>query len=374
MEKRKWYDKNIETSLMGFGVMRVKTVNGVIDEQKGFELIDYAYNHGINYFDTAMPYTGGQNEKFLGKALKKYPRESLYIATKLSYGTVKTKEEMIACIDEQLANLQTDYIDFYLLHALSRDRFEKLLEWDVFSHVEKLKKEGKIRYIGFSFHDDYEAFKYILNYYNWDFCQIQLNYMDTNHQQGIQGYYDCVEKKIPVVVMEPLKGGKLANFNNDINSLFKNESDSSIASWGLRWVGSLPGVVTLLSGMNEIDQVIDNVNTFTNFKPLNSHEIDLINKASQEIRSLTKVDCTGCRYCMPCSVGVNIPRNFSMINEFAMYNQIGDLKWTLEGLKKQDAYADKCVNCRKCVKLCPQMIDIPKMLRLVTKTVEEVLE
>ena len=147
MEKRRWYDKNIETSLMGFGVMRVKTVNGVIDEQKGFELIDYAYNHGINYFDTAMPYTGGQNEKFLGKALKKYPRESLYIATKLSYGTVKTKEEMIACIDEQLANLQTDYIDFYLLHALSRDRFEKLLEWDVFSHVEKLKKEGKIRYI-----------------------------------------------------------------------------------------------------------------------------------------------------------------------------------------------------------------------------------
>ena len=374
MEKRRWYDKNIETSLMGFGVMRVKTVNGVIDEQKGFELIDYAYNHGINYFDTAMPYTGGQNEKFLGKALKKYPRESLYIATKLSYGTVKTKEEMIACIDEQLANLQTDYIDFYLLHALSRDRFEKLLEWDVFSHVEKLKKEGKIRYIGFSFHDDYEAFKYILNYYNWDFCQIQLNYMDTNHQQGIQGYYDCVEKKIPVVVMEPLKGGKLANFNNDINGLFKNESNSSIASWGLRWVGSLPGVVTLLSGMNEMDQVIDNVNTFTNFKPLNSHEIDLINKASQEIRNLTKVDCTGCRYCIPCSVGVNIPRNFSMINEFAMYNQIGDLKWILEGLKKQDAYADKCVNCRKCVKLCPQMIDIPKMLHLVTKTVEEVLE
>lgn len=374
MKKRKWYNKNIETSLMGFGVMRVKTIDGIVDEQKGLELIDYAYNHGINYFDTAMPYTNGQNEKFLGKALKKYPRESVYIATKLSYGTVKTKEEMIACIDEQLENLQTNYIDFYLLHALSRERFEKLLEWDVFSHVEKLKQEGKIRYIGFSFHDDYEVFKYILNYYNWDFCQIQLNYMDTNHQQGIQGYYDCVEKKIPVVIMEPLKGGKLANFNSDINKLFNEQSDASIASWGLRWVGSLSGVVTLLSGMNEIDQVIDNVNTFTDFKPLDSRELALVDKVAEEVRALTKVDCTGCAYCMPCPAGVDIPRNFAMLNEYAMYNRTSDLKWTLDGLKNKNVYADNCVNCKKCVKLCPQMIDIPLKLKLVTKTVEELVK
>lgn len=374
MEKRKWYDKNIETSLIGFGVMRVKTVDGVIDEKKGFELIDYAYNHGVNYFDTAMPYTNGQNEKFLGKALKRYPRESLYIATKLSMGIVNTKEEMIACIDEQLSNLQTDYIDFYLLHALNRKRFDTFLEWGVFEHVENLKRLGKIRYIGFSFHDDYDAFKYILDSYDWDFCQIQLNYMDTKHQQGIKGYYDCVEKKVPVVIMEPLKGGKLSKFNNEITSLLKGQSESSISSWGLRWVGSLPGVKVLLSGMNELDQVIDNVNTFTDFKPLNGAEMNLIDGVARRVRSLTKVDCTGCNYCMPCPVGVNIPGNFSMLNEYAMYGSVDEFKWRYNNLTKEEAFADKCVSCKKCVKVCPQMINIPEKLKEVVATSKELIK
>lgn len=374
MEKRKWYDKNIETSLIGFGVMRVKTVDGVIDEKKGFELIDYAYNHGVNYFDTAMPYTNGQNEKFLGKALKKYPRESLYIATKLSMGIVNTKEEMIACIDEQLSNLQTDYIDFYLLHALNRKRFDTFLEWGVFEHVDNLKRLGKIRYIGFSFHDDYDAFKYILDSYDWDFCQIQLNYMDTNHQQGIKGYYDCVEKKVPVVIMEPLKGGKLSKFNDEITLLLKSQSESSISSWGLRWVGSLPGVKVLLSGMNELDQVIDNVNTFTDFKPLNDAEMNLIDEVARRVRALTKVDCTGCNYCMPCPVGVNIPGNFSMLNEYAMYGSVDEFKWRYNNLTKKEAFADKCVSCKKCVKVCPQMINIPEKLKEVVATSKELIK
>ena len=363
MDFKKWYDKDIKTSLLGFGAMRLKTTNGEIDEEKGFALFDIAIKNGVNYYDTAMPYSDGKNEAFVGKALKRYPRDSYFLATKLSLFYLKTKDEVLAIIDKQLETLQTDYIDMYLVHAVNKDRIKTIKEWGILDILEQWKAEGKIRNIGFSFHDDYETFKEILNMYNWDFCQIQLNYMDTEIQQGIKGYYDLEERKIPVVVMEPVKGGKLANFHEDIEKIFKDYSDKSIASWALRWVASLPGVFVVLSGMNEESQLLDNLDNFSNFTPMNDKELKLVEDVKSALKNRIEVDCTNCRYCLPCTVGIAIPANFRIFNDYAMYRSEGDAKWHFQNLKNNTALLTECIECGKCILDCPQHIDIPTQLK-----------
>ena len=370
MEKRRWYDKNIETSLLGFGAMRLTTVNGEIDEEKGFKLFDMAFENGVNYFYTAYPYTNRKNETFVGKALKRYPRDKFFLATKFSLNSFDSKEAAMGSLDMQLKALQMDYVDFYLIHALNKNTFQKFKDWDLMKQVLKWKEEGKIRHIGFSFHDDYETFKEILNYYDWEFVQIQLNYMDTNIQQGIQGYYDLLERKIPVVVMEPVKGGKLADFNKDVAKDFKDYNDDSLAKWALRWVGSLEGVKVILSGMNEESQVIDNLNTFKNFKPLNPEELKLVENVAEKLKKVTKVGCTNCKYCLPCPQGVNIPRNFSIYNDYYMYNNKNSAMWPFSSLKEAKATPDMCVECGLCVSKCPQGIDIPTELKNMMKDME----
>lgn len=364
MEKRKWYDKDIETSLLGFGAMRLKTVDGEIDEELGFKLFDMAYNAGVNYFDTALPYTERKNEIFVGKALKRYPRESFYLASKLSLFCFDTPEEAKKSVDMQLERLQTDYIDFYLVHALNKNSFQRFKDWNMLETVLEWKRKGKIRHLGFSFHDSYEVFEDILNYYDgWEFVQIQLNYMDTDIQQGIKGYKVLEEKKIPVVIMEPVKGGKLAAFNPKAAEPFTEYSNNSIASWALRWVGSLPGVKVILSGMNSEEQVKDNLETFNNFKPLNEEEQRRVLLVRDKIKELTAVGCTSCKYCMPCQAGVNIPFNFTIYNDYKMYNNKDWVEWQFEGLKNKKADASACVECRSCVDKCPQHIDIPEKLK-----------
>lgn len=365
MKYRKWYDKKIDTSLLGFGAMRFKTdKNGDIDKEKADALIKKAYEAGVNYFDTAMPYTDGKNESFVGESLKRFPRDSFYLATKLSLGYLKTKEEVLNAIDLQLKSLQTDYIDFYLLHALNKDKIDIIKEWKILDIVKQWQKEGKIRYIGFSFHDDYKTFKQILDMYSWDFCQIQLNYMDTEIQQGIRGYFDCEEKKIPIVVMEPIKGGKLSNFNEEVSKIFTDyNKGASLSSWALRYVGSLGGVKTILSGMNEMEQVEDNLKTFSNFVPLNPEEHTLVMKVKKALKNIIEVDCTKCGYCMPCPHGVDIPGNFSIFNDYAMYKNEGSAKWVFSNLVKNNADFNQCIYCQECLPKCPQMINIPEELK-----------
>lgn len=369
MEYRKWYDKDIKTSLLGFGAMRLKTISvnekEEIDEEKGFKLFDEAYNNGVNYFDTAVPYTNGMNEAFVGKALKRYPRDTFYLASKLSLPCYKTKEDIEKAIDNQLKNLQTDHIDFYLLHALNKDRFERIKEWNILDLVEKWKKEGKIRHIGFSFHDSYEVFKEIVDYYSWEFCQIQLNYMDDDIQQGLKGYYDLEERKIPVIVMEPIKGGSLSNFNSTVAKNFTDYSDNSLSSWALRWVGSLEGVKVMLSGMNEMEQVKDNLKTVTPFVKLNAEELALVKKVKADLQKVVEVGCTKCRYCMPCPMGVEIPGNFEVFNRYAMYQNENEAKWRFNNLKNDKKDASVCVDCKKCLPKCPQGINIPQELKRI---------
>jgi predicted aldo/keto reductase-like oxidoreductase len=372
METRKWYDQNITTSALGFGCMRFKTTDGIVDEKLACDLIDYAYQHGVNYFDTAYVYLDGQSEPVLGKALKKYPRDSYYIATKFSIWNFKDLSEAENLIDTQLKNLQTDHIDFYLMHAMNKNRFAKMKEYGLMNLISKWKNEGKIRHIGFSFHDDHDTFMEILDAYPWEFCQIQYNYMDKDLQQGLKGYQALVDRKIPIIVMEPLKGGKLAKFNDKVEAKLYRYSQDSMAKWAFRWVASQPGVKTILSGMNEMSQLEENINIFSNLSPMTKEELNLIDEVCADLKKLEVVGCTKCQYCMPCPVGVNIPSNFAIINEYEMYQNKDSVKWHYKQLNDNKADFSYCVKCRKCVSKCPQMIDIPNELIRVGELVKNI--
>lgn len=360
METRKLENLNIETSLLGFGCMRFPvTADGNIEEVEAQAMLDKAIAEGVNYIDTAYPYHDGASEPFVGKALQKYPRNSYFLATKLPVWMVKSIEDVDRIFQDQLSRLQTDYIDFYLMHAMGKTRWDEMVYLGVVEHLEKLKQEGKIKYLGFSFHDEYKVFDEILNYRDWDFCQIQLNYLDTEDQAGIKGYQLTEEKNIPVIIMEPIKGGSLASFSEDVEEKFHQmDQDASIASFALRWVGSLPNVKVILSGMSTMQQVEDNLKTFKNFKPLSEEEnnsiveiVDILNKRIQN-------GCTGCAYCMPCPVGVDIPGCFSAWNTYHMFGNYNTVRWKWEKEISEKRQAKNCVKCGKCETVCPQKITI----------------
>lgn len=367
MEKRTLEKLGIETSLLGFGCMRFPvTAEGKIDEPEAERMLDKAIAAGVNYIDTAYPYHNGASEPLVGKVLKKYDRHSFYLATKLPCWNVGALEDAERIFGEQLSRLQTDYIDFYLLHALGRDSFRKMAQMGVVRKLEEWKAEGKIRYLGFSFHDDYEAFEEILNYRDWDFCQIQLNYMDAESQAGMKGYKLTEEKQVPLVIMEPVKGGSLAAFADDITAKFRAlDPQASTASFALRWVGSLPNVKVVLSGMSTMEQVEDNLKTFEEFKPLSEKESGVIDEVVALINSRVRNGCTGCGYCMPCPAGVDIPGNFRVWNTYHMYQNYNMVKGRWENGLGEDKQAKNCVKCGKCEKACPQKLHIREDLEKV---------
>ena len=345
-----------KTSLLGFGCMRFPTVDGKIDEVTAEKMIDTAIAAGVNYIDTAYPYHNGDSEPFVGKVLKKYPRDSFYLATKLPMWKLEKTEDVRAIFEEQLKRLDVEYVDFYLLHALSKDRFETMKNLHVIEECLKLKEEGKIKNLGFSFHDTYEVFDEIIHYYPWDFCQIQFNYMDTDIQAGMDGYLLAKEMNIPMVIMEPIKGGNLSNIPADIDAHFKNyDPEASTSSWALRFVGSKDNVKCILSGMSTPEQVEDNLKTFKDFKPLSAKEEAIVATVKKELKERTNNGCTDCQYCMPCPVGVQIPQTFAYWNELARYNNYNRVHNAYMNLEK---LADVCVKCGKCEAACPQHLDI----------------
>ena len=369
METRKFENLGVESSLLGFGCMRFPLdKNGKIDEAKAEKMLDRAMAAGVTYYDTAVPYHGGDSEPFVGRVLDKYPRESYLLATKLPCWDINDRSDVQKLFGTQMKKLQKDYFDFYLLHSLDLGRFRKMRDLGVIEECEKLKTEGKIRFLGFSFHDNYEAFEEMIHYKKWDFCQLQINYMDQNDQAGIKGLRLAESLGIPVIVMEPVKGGQLALLPEDVRKPFeKIDKDKSPSSWALRWVASQPNVKVILSGMSTPEQVEDNLNTFTNFKPLAREEFAAVDEVFAKLKARVKNGCTACRYCMPCPAGVDIPGNFAHWNAYGMYE---NKETALRGWKMmpEDKQAKNCIGCGKCETVCPQQLHIREDLVKVQET------
>ncbi len=372
MEKRTIDKLGVDVSLLGFGCMRFPTTaEGKIDEAEAEKMLDKAYAAGVNYFDTAYPYHNGESEPFVGKVMKKYDRSSFFFATKLPVWAVESVADAERIFNEQLEHLQTDYVDFYLLHAMNKEKWDKMKELGVVDYCAKLKEEGKIKYYGFSFHDDYEVFEEMITYRDWDFCQIQYNYLDTEEQAGDKGYELSKKLNIPLIIMEPIKGGSLAKFSEDLDAKFHAlNPEASVASYALRWVGSHSNVKVVLSGMSTMDQVDDNLATFVNFQPLNETEEQTIKEVVAELRARVQNGCTGCRYCMPCPVGVNIPENFKIWNTYHMYRQYDKVQNAWEVNLGDAAQAKNCVKCGKCETMCPQKLSIRDNLMQVQKDLD----
>ena len=356
----------VEPSKLGFGCMRFPTnEDRSINEPEAQKLLDRAIAGGVTYIDTAYPYHDEKSEEFVGRALQKYDRAAYYLATKLPVWKVEKTEDVRFYFEEQLKKLQTDYIDFYLLHALSQERWDDILKLDILGEVMKLKAEGKVRFIGFSFHDEFEVFEEIITSHPWDFCQIQFNYVDTNLQAGLKGYQLAESLGIPMIVMEPVKGGSLAKLPAAMEAFFRTlRPHDSVASWAFRFVASHPNVKVILSGMSTMEQVEDNLTTFTDFEPLNDAEATAILNVTREYKSRLNNQCTACGYCMPCPFGLKIPANFSLWNTAAIYEDF-------EGYQKKyfalevDQRASHCQECGVCEPQCPQGIPIIEDMKKV---------
>lgn len=370
MQYRDFGKTGIKTSLLGFGAMRLPILNNdesQINEERAIEMIRYSIDHGVNYVDTAYPYHRGNSEKVVGKALKDGYREKVFLATKSPVWQVEKYEDFDRFLDEQLKKLQTDHIDMYLMHALNKERWQKIKDLRFFEFFEKAKKQGKIRFAGFSFHDKYPIFKEIVDGYDWDFCQIQLNYMDINYQAGLRGLIYASEK-MPVVIMEPLKGGKLAKLpNRAMDILKRNGKNWSAVEWSLRWLGNFPQVSVILSGMSTIEQAKENIQIMSQVTPnnLTHDDLELIEETRKTLESFAVINCTECGYCMPCPNGVNIPGNFRLYNETIMFEDIEGGMGTYRWFESQKMSASFCIECNECLSKCPQKLEIPSLLKKV---------
>jgi uncharacterized protein len=369
MEYREMKNSGIKPSLLGFGCMRFPLLeSGKIDRQKAEDMLDAAIREGVTYIDTAYPYHEQESELFVGEVLKKYARDSYLLATKCSLWYIETHEDAIKMFENQLNRLQVQYFDFYLLHSLSKELWDKALKLGVLDYLLEMKEQGKIRQLGFSFHDEFPVFEEIIRYTDWDFCQIQLNYIDTDIQAGMKGYALAEELGIPLVIMEPIKGGTLAKLSESMEDKFRQvHPDWSISSWALRWVASLDNVKVILSGMSTMDHVTDNLNTFNNFKKLSFDELNTVNEVAEMIHSRKKNGCTGCNYCMPCPYGVNIPRNFYIWNNYGIFEDAKKAKTRYFTNCPPQQRSDMCQWCGACEPLCPQSIPIREDLKKMTE-------
>lgn len=363
-----------EVSRLGFGAMRIPMIeeNGERhpDVQRGVELIRHAIDQGVNYVDTAYVYSGKQNEDMVGEALKGGYREKVKIATKLACPYVESRADMDKMLDEQLKKLNVNQIDFYLLHALNKDRWAKMKELGVFSFLDEAVKDGRIKYPSFSFHDKYEVFEDILTSYDWQMAQIQFNYLDINEQAGLRGLRLAGRRGVPIVVMEPLRGGALASPPPEVKKILERYPEQHSAhDWAFRYVGHFKEVAVQLSGMSTREMVDDNLKIFDDVKigGLSERDQRMIGRLRAAYKKRMPIPCTGCAYCVPCPKNVKIPRIFAMYNECKMFDRPERLKPSYEGFIKDQADASQCVGCGLCEKQCPQSLPIRDWLKTVHK-------
>ncbi len=370
-------------SVLGFGCMRFPMKSGRADISAANELLSAAYKNGINYFDTAYFYHSGKSEEILGNFIKEMGiRDKVYIADKLPCFLVKKAEQIPNFFDTQLKRLSTNYIDYYLMHTLdSNTQWQGLKALGIENFLKEKKNSGEIRHVGFSFHGRPEEFIKILEDYPWDFCQIQYNYLDENYQAGVRGLKRAYELGIGVVVMEPLRGGKLAGkvplkVSDEINSYHEKRS---AASWAFRWLFNQKEVSVVLSGMNELSQLDENCNTVNNSSPdcMSEEELIVIDKIKTVYKSLMKTPCTGCNYCMPCPFGVDIPGCFSDYNASSLFGgRLPTMHYLMRvegGMGAGKSGANLCTECGKCLSHCPQHIDIPNELKIAHKSLDKVI-
>jgi len=353
----------VRVSRLGFGAMRLPTgADQRIDRDEAVKMLQYAYDHGVNYFDTAYGYHDGESEVVLGQAIKKWSRSSFYLADKLPLWLVSSADDVQRLFDEQLRRTGAGHFDFYLLHAVSKERWDKLWELGVLREVERLREQGKIRFIGFSYHDKAEYLAEILDAYAWDFAQIQINYVDDILLESGSMYRMLTERGIPCIAMEPVRGGGLAKLPGAGADILKKASEScSPAGWALRWCLDHENMRVILSGMSTMEQVKQNVALFRSAAPMAASDLALLGQVRDAYLALNTIPCTGCGYCRGCDFGVSIQETFRI---HSVYQMFGSAEWAKFDYKSMGAEhtPNNCTGCGACVALCPQHIDIPARL------------
>ncbi|SHE97536.1 hypothetical protein SAMN05444405_104143 [Bacteroides luti] len=390
-----------KVSLLGYGCMRLPTkpsADGqkeLIDQEEVNKSVDYALAHGVNYYDTSPMYVQGMSEHAIGIALSRHPRNKYFVATKMSNFDPKTKskEASIEMYHNSFKELHVDYVDYYLLHALGADDDykERYINNGMLDFLLKEREAGRIRNLGWSFHGDQSFFDYMLSLdIKWDFVQIQLNYVDWKHPQGMGVsaeylYGELVKRNIPVVVMEPLLGGRLSKLNDHLVAQLKQrQPEVSVASWAFRFAGSFPEVLTVLSGMTYMEHLQDNIITYSSFKPLTDDDKAMLEETAEMILKYPTVPCTGCNYCMPCPYGLDIPGIFAHYNRCLNEGNVPKSSQDENYSKARNIFlvgydrsvprlrqANHCVGCSKCVEHCPQSIKIPKEMERIDQFVEQ---
>jgi len=405
MKYRKMGSLDWEVSALGFGAMRLPINPQMrINEKEAIKMIRYAIDNGVNYVDTAYPYHNGESEVIVGKALKDGYREKVHLTTKSPVWMIKKREDFDTYLNEQIERLQTTP-DIYLLHGLNKNRLKKIKDLNLIEKMEEAKAKGLIKYIGFSFHDSLEVFKEIIDYFNWDCCQIQHNYLDIEYQAGIEGVKYAGNKGIALIIMEPIRGGKLAIPERVLNRkpeikdvLDKSEVKRSMPDWALQFVWNYPEVSVVLSGMSTMQQVIENVESAKNSKinSLTENELKTISELREAYSKYILVPCTSCRYCLPCPNGVAIPGVLRMVNDLYYWGDRGRpriaffysrMAKTEENFEKRKAAGEEvegaatlCIQCGECLEKCPQQIDIPTFMEHANslfedgKSISEVLD
>ncbi len=375
MRTRKLGQTGLDVSILGFGLMRLPLVPSSapepdvsnIDETSTRELIHHAIDHGVNYFDTAHVYHNGRSEVVLGRALAGGLREKVLVATKLPLWNFKEEGDAERLLHEQLRRLDTDRIDVYLLHSLRKGTWENVSRFRVLEFLDRAVRDGKIRFVGFSFHDDPAMFREILGVRSWDVCQIQYNYYDENYQAGRDGLLDAARRGTGVVVMEPLRGGRLAaNLPAEVERILADRRPEwSPAEWALRWVWNQPEVSTLLSGMNSMDQLRENIRVAGVGLPdsLEAGDLEALRRAEGAFRKRQKVDCTACGYCLPCPGGVNIPAVLSLFNDRFVFDSPKIPMMSYNQFLPPPQRATSCTECGECEEKCPQKIEVRQALK-----------
>ncbi|MDR1721505.1 MAG: aldo/keto reductase [Methanobrevibacter sp.] len=372
-----------KVSILGFGAMRLPTIDGEnnkIDKKLSSDLLTYGIENGINYVDTAYPYHGldftgeGESERFLGEFFSENYREDVFLTTKMPSWMINEKEDMERIFERQLELLQTDYLNGYLIHSIKEDVWEKLLNLGVLDFLDDLKSQDKVKYIGFSFHDSYDLFKKVIEHYNWDMCQTQMNYLDENFQSGLKGLKKAKELGVGNIIMEPLRGGKLAtNPPQYIKEIWeKSIIKRSPAHWAFKYLYNMEEVDIVLSGMNTLKDMKENIEiaNSSNINELTKEEKELIKEVGEKYHENSGNNCNGCGYCMPCPFNVNIPDCFKEYNTALIFKEANDLDNHYELTIDKENRASNCTNCEICIEKCTQNLNIPEELKKVKKLFE----